>query len=198
MTQFGKKAREPVWQSRSRISIRHIPAPLRDWLFFSGSLTQRLIDACDGQFAVSVVAQGRVRPLPNERRVLGMREAQTAFVRQVHLLCNGQPWVYARTIIPAQTLRGRHRRLTRLGGRSLGQVLFSDPGMSRDEMEVTCLHPGQPLFELASRGLATPPRGIWGRRSVFRLSGKPLLVSEFFLPDLATPAAKGLHENESY
>jgi chorismate--pyruvate lyase len=27
-------------------------------------------------------------------------------------------------------------------------------------------------------------QGIWGRRSLFRLSGQPLLVNEIFLPDL--------------
>jgi chorismate-pyruvate lyase len=37
------------------------------------------------------------------------------------------------------------------------------------------------LFAAAVRGLRHHPAGIWGRRSVFRLGGKPLLVSEFFL-----------------
>ncbi|MFH0350981.1 MAG: chorismate lyase [Chromatiales bacterium] len=32
----------------------------------------------------------------------------------------------------------------------------------------------------ADRGL----EALWGRRSLFRLQGKPLLVAEVFLPDL--------------
>jgi chorismate-pyruvate lyase len=35
------------------------------------------------------------------------------------------------------------------------------------------------------RDLRDKPETIWGRRSLFRLGGKPLLVCEFFLPDIA-------------
>ena len=36
----------------------------------------------------------------------------------------------------------------------------------------------------ATRRLASEPAAIWGRRSLFTLAGKPLLVSEIFLPDI--------------
>ncbi len=52
-------------------------------------------------------------------------------------------------------------------------------------MEIAQLLPGQTLFDLAVHGLSATPREIWGRRSVFRLSGKPLLVSEIFLPEIS-------------
>jgi chorismate--pyruvate lyase len=56
--------------------------------------------------------------------------------------------------------------------------------MQRSEVEVTCLTPTDLLYGLAVRHLRAKPEVIWGRRSLFRLGGKPLLVCEFFLPDI--------------
>jgi chorismate-pyruvate lyase len=38
------------------------------------------------------------------------------------------------------------------------------------------------MFSEASLGLNQKPAEVWGRRSVFRVGGKPLLVAELFLP----------------
>lgn len=126
-----------------------------------------------------------MRPLRNEAMTLGMRPGSRAVVRQVQLLCGETPWVYARTIIPPRTLARKFHRFTRLGARSLGAMLFADPSMKRDEVEVTCLTPADRLYHLAARDLREKPEVIWGRRSLFWLGGKPLLVCEFFLPDIA-------------
>ena len=95
------------------------------------------------------------------------------------------PWVYARTIIPPPTFARKYHRFTRLGARSLGTMLFADPSMTRGEVEVACLTPVDQLYYLATRDLDDKPETIWGRRSLFRMGGKPLLVCEFFLPDIA-------------
>lgn len=152
------------------------------WLLDSGSLTQRLVSVCPGQFRVRVESQRRARPLREEARALGMRAGQLALVRQVVLSCDRQAWVCARTVIPASTLTGTERRLMRLGNRSLGAVLFADPTLERGATEVACLTPGRRLYDLLAAPRAMSATELWGRRSVFRLSGKPLLVSEFFLP----------------
>lgn len=155
------------------------------WLFDAASLTQRLRQACQGRFQVRVVGQGHARPLRDERITLGMRDHEYGLVRMVYLLCNGQPWVFARTVIPLRTLSGAQRRLGCLGTRPLGEVLFADHSMRRSEVEVARIIPGHKVFEIASDGLAKKPQEIWGRRSVFYLQDKPLLVSEIFLPGLA-------------
>ena len=53
--------------------------------------------------------------------------------------------------------------------------------------ELAEIFPGQAVFAAATAHTRHQPASIWGRRSVFWLSGKPLLVSEVFLPDF--PAA---------
>jgi len=161
-----------------------VPADLRDWLLDAGSLTDRLRKTCRGCFGVRVIDEGWQRPRRDEARMLGMRRATLGWVRQVQLLCDGVPWVFARTVIPLRTLSGTQRQLIHLGERPLGAFLFADPGMQRAAVEVACIGAGRAMFAEATAGLAVRPDEIWGRRSVFRVGGKPLLVTEVFLPAL--------------
>jgi len=162
-----------------------LPPWLRPWLLSRDSLTQRLREACVGPLQVRVRLQTWVRPLAEESRLLHLPSRRYAQVRQVHLCCNTQPWVFARTLIPLATLTGARRRLLRLGTKPLGEVLFADPQLRRGPLEIARLQPGQPLYNLATAELPQPPAVLWGRRSLFYLQDKPLLVSEFFLPALS-------------
>lgn len=171
---------EPVWRHREQW-LTPLPA-IRTWLCDNGSLTRRLQQACDNEFRVEVVNQGWQRPLLNERRRLAMPTRQLALVRQVYLYCGDLPCVYARTIIPRETLSGAQRHLAVLGNRPLGAVLFADPRMHREPMEFARLQAGEQLYAAAVQRLTRAPDVIWGRRSVFYLAAKPLLVNEIFLP----------------
>ncbi|MEI2743052.1 MAG: chorismate lyase [Candidatus Competibacter sp.] len=174
----------PHWHSHSRLLPRALPVGLSVWLLDAGSLTQRLRQACSGRFRVRVLDQRWARPSRDEARVLRLRWDARAWTREVQLLCDDRPWVFARTVIPIATLRGRGRRLTVLGTRPLGAVLFADPGVRRGPVEIARIASGQRLHQRAFAGLTEPPDAIWGRRSVFRIDGDPLLVSEIFLPAL--------------
>ena len=175
---------EPLWRPAQRLNRSRIPEKYLPWLLDPASLTERLINHCRHTFRVQLLSQERIRPLRNEASALGMRPGTRAVVRQVQLLCADTAWVYARTIIPPRTLARKFHRFTRLGARSLGSMLFSDPSMQRGEVEVTCLTPADRIYHLAVRHLKVKPGEIWGRRSLFRLGGKPLLVCEFFLPEI--------------
>jgi chorismate lyase len=160
-----------------------MPANLAGWLLDRASLTRRLQQLCPGEFRVQLLSQFRGVPRLDEARVLGMQSRDLAVVRQVWLLCGGTPWVYARTVIPLASLRGKLLRLGRLGTRPLGGVLFADPGMRRGIVELAELLPGHAVHTAATRHMQQRHAALWGRRSVFSISGKPLLVSEIFLPD---------------
>jgi chorismate--pyruvate lyase len=172
----------PRWSPAARWRHGQIPACLRDWLLDAGSLTERLQRCCTAQFGVRVLDEGWQRPRVDEMRVLQLPLASLGWIRQVQLLCDSRHWVFARTVIPALTLSGTQRRLAYLGGRPLGAHLFADPGMRRGPVEVARIRPGQAMFAEALSGLRPHPAEIWGRRSVFWLSNKPLLVTEVFLP----------------
>ncbi len=142
----------------------------------------RLKQLSGGDFRVRVLSQDWLRPRPDEESSLGSRAGSIALVRHVQLVCKGQPWVFARTVIPVSSMRGRLKRLAHLGDRPLGAMLFADPGMQREVVELARITPGQALFADATADLAQQPKEIWGRRSIFRIANHPLLVSELFLP----------------
>ena len=175
---------DPRWYPHSHRFLQHIPPEMQDWLFDQGSLTARIVAACCGAFRVEVLSQGWQRPLANEARRLGIKQQHYAWVRQVRLFCGDTPWVFARTVIPRTTLSGAQRHLAGLGAKPLGAVLFADPGMTRDPLEVARLLAPHYFHAAAVQGLANAPDLIWGRRSVFYLQQKPLLVNEIFLPAL--------------
>lgn len=186
---YGKHALEPVWQSTLQLRRAALPLQWRYWLLSDASLTRMLQCRCPGRFDVEVLAQRMERPMLSESRALGRPPREVALVRQVHLLCDGTPWVFARTVIPLPSLQDGLQRLGRLGNKPLGAVLFADPATRRSPLEVARIHPHHRLYRLRRDDQpATQP--LWGRRSVFRLHGKPLLVSEFFLP--AHPASGSL------
>ncbi|MFV1997861.1 MAG: chorismate lyase [Acidiferrobacterales bacterium] len=173
---------EPMWVPRKRFVRSQVPPAIFHWLVDRASLTQRIIGACDGQFRVQVLSQHWIRPMSNEVQALGMRMSGRALVRQVQLLCNDIPWVYARTVIPPRTLTGHQRRLAHLESRSLGAMLFADPSMRRGELQLARLTGRDKLHAIVVRQLGQSPAVMWGRRSIFTLARKPLLVSEIFLP----------------
>lgn len=167
---------DPHWQDQQTILPLRL-AQVRRWLLDEGSLTSSLLDASDGDFAVCRLQQSWRIPLPSERSVLGMSTRELGLVREVALLCHQQPWVFARSVIPAATLNGPLRHLRRLHQQSLGALIFRHPGLGRSQFQLALLAGNHPYI---------PPQlqqdnAAWARRSRFRLHNKSLLVSEVFL-----------------
>ena len=181
---FGHHVFEPVWRTREQLAGKVIPANIANWLFDQGSLTRRIISSCNEGFRVEVLSQKWQRPMLNEALRLGVHSEHLALIREVLLYCGETPWVYARSVLPRKTLTGPRRFLGKLGNRPLGEILFSDPGIQRDQIEVACINPGQRMFNSATQRLTGNVEAIWGRRSVFYLYRKPLLVNEVFLPSI--------------
>ena len=170
---------QAIWRQSTAASVTRVSLFWRDWLLDQGSLTERLIAASGGEFSVRVLSQSLQRPSLSERRALSLPEHRLALVREVILSGAGVPWVFARSVIPLQTLTGRLRRLRHLDSRPLGALLFSDPTMSREPLQWACIDFDSQSLSPQVASLTQP---AWGRRSVFKLSAKPLLVCEVFLP----------------
>lgn len=183
-SRFGQHAFEPIWRAERYLFSGQVPDEIAPWLFEANSLTARIIAACGGQFRVEVISQGWQRPMLNEEQCLKTRTNRHALIRQVYLYCNDTPWVFARTVIPHTTLHGKEKYLAHLHNKPLGAVLFTEPTMRRSEVEVAEIKTNQRLFQTATARLDYTPAVIWGRRSVFYLHDKPLLVSEIFLPGI--------------
>ena len=178
-----KHPRASSWFKPSELSARKLDPGVASWLRDQGSLTRRLVNRCDGQFSVRVLSQQWITPEIEEARLLKIPLRQKALLRQVQLLCDQQVLVYARSVIPLKTIKGKHRRLKYLGDKPLGGYLFANPGLSRNQQQLAIILRKDPLFSIALSG-DKECSCIWGRRSLFTIDGKSLLVSEFFLPAL--------------
>ena len=162
------------WQTGQSLQHRIHPAPLKNWLLDRGSLTGRLLEKSGGAFRVRVLRQQWGIARRDEVRLLDINPRHRVLIREVILYGREEPWVYARSILPAKSLDHSLRYLKRIGNKPLGAVLFSDPYMQRSEIHIARLAPEQlPVVVDAA---------VWGRRSVFFLRHQPLLVSEIFLP----------------
>jgi chorismate--pyruvate lyase len=167
------------WYRRHQLFNQSIPPLLLPWLFDASSLTARMIELCGEDFSVRVISQHWQKLNAEEASAMSLKHVRSALVRQVLLCCGDQPLVYARTVIPVITAQGAQRRYANMGSRPLGAMLFADRTMRREEVQVAILPASHEINQFSN---ADEP--VWGRRSVFRVAGKPLLVSEYFLPDL--------------
>lgn len=169
------------WQKSP--TLRELPDFLGEWLLYSASFMKKL-----QQYGVSprikVLRQHWKFPTWHEKQALHMKTRAYALIREVLIYSEGKKWMYARTVFPRQTLTGQQRCLARLKTRSLGSILFKDPTLERDPFDVTCLLPEMPFHQFVTQQANIIADAIWGRRSRFVLRGKPLLLSEFFLPDI--------------
>ncbi len=147
---------------------------VRGWLLDQGSLTRRVIDYCrqrQGQFQVLKLHGHIGRAHSHENCRLRLPTRSWSYIREVILFCDQNAVIYARTVIPLASLKGKHRRLKFLKNRPLGAYLFAQRDMQRDPLEISILH---------HHG-----KTLWARRSCFYLRQKPLLVYEVFLQPLS-------------
>ena len=100
------------------------------------------------------------RPLPDDVVVGG----DFLWTRYRRYPVFSAPWLAGRTVVPESTLTGPEMALQQMGKTPLGRYLFTSSELTRDFIEI-----GRDA-------------GLWGRRSRLRLSGKPLMLTELFLP----------------
>jgi chorismate--pyruvate lyase len=202
--------REPLWRENRSCTRHTLPENVQSWVYEPGSLTQRLRDYYGDAIAVKVLLQRWHTPFLTERRLLDLPENKYSLIREVLLHADGKPLILARTIIPAKTIKMAKSNLAHLGSRPLGEVIFSYPKLERIVMDVTLIDPSTaacadislqaksafptPEVEQPREPLSTWSRPavdevnivrpIWGRRTVYAIAQRQMLVSEFFLPEV--------------
>jgi chorismate--pyruvate lyase len=166
---------------------------MRDWLTTPGSLTARLIAHSQG-FRVQRLHQRSALCLADEARAIGLPRAARVLEREVLLRCDGQPVVFAHTVVPAAANASDWPLFSALGERSLGTTLFYDPLVRRGELEFARIRAGHPLMQRARAALGAGPVQrfpggpcpgdpiLYARRCIYRRHQGALLVTEVFLP----------------
>lgn len=167
----------PLWHGQQG-GISPSPSPANDvhsWLLEAGSLTQRLRSRYGNAFGVVLLQQRLGLPFAEERMALSLRPGAKAVIREVALMAGQSPVILARSIIPHETVQYADPRLSRLGDQPLGEILFTHPELGRSTLE----------WSRVSLRAPWAAQSVMGRRSLYTLSQSfPLLVAEFFLPEL--------------
>lgn len=159
----------------------------RSWLIDRGSLTQRL-QSRSKRFNVRTLKLSRAKPQIDEAKILKIPQQQSALLREVLLLDQDLPLVFAHSVLPDKSMRGTWLGLRRLGNKPLGAALFSNPQVTRRSLEYKKINGQHALYRQATQYLEQPPRALWARRSVFELNSAfnrhVIMVTEVFLPHI--------------
>ncbi|WP_058972255.1 chorismate lyase [Type-D symbiont of Plautia stali] len=147
--------------------------PLLDWLLEEDSMTRRFEQHCQ-KVTVQLIRESFIRADEMAQEAEFLPADERFWLREIVLCGDGEPWLIGRTVVPESTLNGPELMLQNLGTRPLGRYLFASSTLSRDFID-----PGQ-------------VEDLWGRRSRLRLSGKPLMLTELFLP--ASPLYRALDQ----
>ncbi|PKI16384.1 chorismate--pyruvate lyase family protein [Colwellia sp. 12G3] len=182
------------WQPVSAESASLLSEPLKDWLLDEGSLTARLKSRGEN-FEVKVIGEQQQLCSAEEACAL-IKVDEPILVREVILYCDNVPQVFARSLLPLASLTGKEKALAHLGEQPLGQVLFNNPSLQRMRLELSAFASDSSVAILAAKleimhsidklpvnAVITENKALWGRRSIFMVDNKPLMVAEVFLPD---------------
>jgi chorismate--pyruvate lyase len=159
-----------------------LPRAWWPWCFSQGSLTGQLI-ARFGALTVRPVGQGRAA-ITQEERLLLREHLRQAYVREVVLIAGGVAVVFARSVLPLSSASA-WPLFFRVGTRSLGALLFTDPRIRRGSLTAASVGSRHWLWQRAVAAglvLSSCPARLVARRSLFWRLGEPLLVQELFLP----------------
>ena len=158
---------------------------LESWLLDAGSLTERLQTHCQ-TFRLEVIGYQKHPVAPKDALKINCNPNEIV-IREVVLLGDGVPWVFAHTIIPQVLFENRCGNLAKLGDEPLSNVIFSDANFLRQPFELTTLEINNSL--LSDLSISTS-QILWGRRSVFKYKEHKMMIEEVFLP--SSPAYAGL------
>ncbi|MBO1927780.1 chorismate lyase [Thiomicrorhabdus sp. 6S2-11] len=182
-----KVIRPQFWKPAGLLSRITPSRKIHDWLKTPTSLTAKLRNLCP-ELEVQVLSECFEAPLVSEAQKLGLAMDEEVWIRCVLLKCNGNHWVYARTVIPAMGPHNPWQELQKLGNKPLGEVLFEMPSVKRSSFEFSkdSLNYWPHLMPHMNNPMLGKLPGF-ARRSIFEERGAPLLLTEVFLPGLLSP-----------
>ncbi|WP_299011247.1 chorismate lyase [uncultured Shewanella sp.] len=161
----------------SPVNVTETLAPsLNTWLMAPDSLTQKLKDQCQ-HFEVKVLGEGMMTSCVGE-----FPQQQKVWVREVLLCLDGEPWVFARTLIPQQLMSKKQADFLALGSKPLGELLFTTNEFIPGKIEIAKFSLSSKLAALATSLHQEVNEPLWGRRRYFHFHSEELIVSEVFLP----------------
>ena len=160
----------------------------KQWLLSAIRLVQSFKASC-GEVQIEALQEGHDTPFADESAALQLKDKE-AHIRQIVIATkDGYRLSYARVVIADETYKAYAQQFSDLGRQFIGDsLLYNNKEVVRQPFEFACFDDAslyaQAFFELVQSRAESQP---WlARRSIFLWQNRPLLITEFLLPYLAT------------
>ncbi len=134
------------------------------WLNEAGSITSRIKSFSNFKLKLLKDGPGEVDIIEDDLIISNYEENN---IREVILLSNEEPLIYAKSIIPLETIKLGLNILGNLKENPLGDILFSNPEIKKKYMLFARFQSKEEIF--------------YGRKGIYTVKGYPFSVCEIFL-----------------
>ena len=151
------------WMSETE-SLKVENNEILSWLNEPGSITSRIKSFSDFKLKLLRDGPGEVDAAEDDLIISNYKENN---IREVLLYSNEEPLIYAKSIIPLETIRLGLGILGNLKENPLGDILFSNPEIKKKYMLFAKFESNKKIF--------------YGRKGIYTVKGFPFSVCEIFL-----------------
>ena len=151
------------WMSETK-SLKVQNNEILSWLNEPGSITSRIKSFSDFKLKLLRDGPGEVDASEDDLVISNYRENN---IREVLLYSDEEPLIYAKSIIPLETIRLGLGVLGNLKENPLGDILFSNPEIKKKYMLFAKFESNKKIF--------------YGRKGIYTVKGYPFSVCEIFL-----------------
>ena len=136
------------------------------WMKESDSITSRIKSFSDFRLELLNDGPGEINIVEDDLIISNYEKNN---IREVILHSNNKPFIYAKSIIPMETITFGLEILGNLRENPLGDILFSHPNIKKRYMLFAKFKSEHGLF--------------WGRKGIYTVNDYPFSVCEIFLID---------------
>ena len=151
------------WMSETK-SLEVQNNEILSWLNEPGSITSRIKSFSDFKLKLLRDGPGEVDSADDDLIISNYKENN---IREVLLYSDEEPIIYAKSIIPLETIRLGLGVLGNLKENPLGDILFSNPEIKKKHMLFAKFESNKKIF--------------YGRKGIYTVKGFPFSVCEVFL-----------------
>ena len=134
------------------------------WLTESGSITSRIKSFSNFRLKLLRDGPGEVDTAEDDLIIANYEKNN---IREVVLYSDEEPFIYAKSILPLETIRLGLGALGNLKENPLGDILFSNPKIKKKHMLFAKFESNKRIF--------------YGRKGIYTVKGYPFSVCEIFL-----------------
>ena len=151
------------WMSDTK-SLEVKNKEILSWLNEPGSITSRIKSSSNFRLKLLRDGPGQVDAAEDDLIITNYKENN---IREVVLFSDEEPFIYAKSILPLETIRLGLGALGNLKENPLGDILFSNPEIKKKYMLFAKFESNKRIF--------------YGRKGIYTVKDYPFSVCEIFL-----------------